>query len=216
VIISDGAVAIRRFRWWYAAAAAIFAAMFVAIAAFVAFGHAGPLDLATTIAFQSVASDALDLVANVETVAGQLSVTLALALVLAFVAWRRVSPAAALGPLLILATGPVELLFKSIMQQPGPPHEFVRAFHNVLGVRIDTPASFPSGHVTRLTFLVLLGAAMFPRGWMPAAAALAITAIVYLRVYIGDHWISDALAGVCLGAAFAALAVGWMRAAARR
>ena len=48
--------------------------------------------------------------------------------------------------------------------------------------------------------------------WTTAVAFVAFT--LFARVYIGDHWISDALAGLALGAAVAALAVGWMRAMA--
>ncbi len=206
---------VRRFPAWSVAAAAIFAAFFVAIALLVHNGVTGPADLAATIAFQSIASDPLDLLANADTLVGQLSVTLVLACVLAAIAWRRIGPAAAIAPAFILLSGPVELLLKSVLQQPGPPHEYIRAFHNLLGIRIETQASFPSGHVTRVTFLVLTAASLYPRAWVPAAAALFLALTVYLRVYIGDHWVTDAVAGLALGAAFAALAVGWMRAAAR-
>jgi membrane-associated phospholipid phosphatase len=207
---------LRRMPRWSIAGAIVFSAKFALLAALVATGLAGPLDLATTIAFQRVASDPLDILANVETVLGQASVTIVLALVLAFILWRRFGPIAALAPALMLATVPVELFFKSVMVQPGPPHEFIRAFHNLFGIRIETTASFPSGHITRLTFLTMLAASLFPRVWTPAATALFLVLVVYLRVYIGDHWITDALAGIALGGAFASLAVGWTRASARR
>jgi membrane-associated phospholipid phosphatase len=206
----------RRLPRWSIAAAIVFTAKFFVLAALVATGIAHPGDLAMTVAFQRVASDPLDLLANVETIIGQGIVTIALAGVLAAVLWRRVSPVAALAPLLILATVPIELFFKSVLQQPGPPREFIRSFHNLLGVSIETNASFPSGHVTRLTFLALTAASLYPRGWTPAATALFLVLAVFLRVYIGDHWISDALAGIGLGGAFASLAVGWIRASPHR
>ena len=206
----------RRLPRWSIAAAILFTAKFCVLAALVATGLAGPGDLAMTIAFQRVASGPLDLLANVETVIGQGVVTLGLALVLSLVIWRRGGGVAALAPLLILATVPIELFFKTVLQQPGPPREFTRSFHNFLGVSIETNASFPSGHVTRLTFLAIVAASLYPRGWMPAVTALFLVLAVFLRVYIGDHWISDALGGIALGGAFASLAVGWIRASARR
>lgn len=192
------------------------AALFVLLAALVALGLTGASDVGWTLAFQSVASHPLDLVANADTVVGQLSVTLALAAALAVVAWRRLGGWAWLGVALILATGAVELLFKFALRHPGPPHELVRAFHNVLGVRVEAPSSFPSGHLARVTFLAVVLAGLWPRAWAWLAAGAFVGATVYLRVYIGDHWISDALAGVALGAAAAAAAVAWMRAKAAR
>ena len=207
---------LRRLPRWSVAAAILFTAKFFVLLALVASGVAGPADLAMTIAFQRIASDPLDLLANVETIVGQGTVTLVLAAILAAVLWRRVGPVAALAPALILVTVPIELFFKSELQQPGPPREFIRSFHNLLGVHIETNASFPSGHVARVTFLALTAASLYPRGWTPTAASLFLVLAVFLRVYIGDHWISDALGGLALGGAFASLAVGWIRASARR
>jgi len=191
-------------------------ASFVLLAALVALGATREADLATTMALQSVASEPLDLVANGHTLLGQLVVTLSAAALLAAVAWRRLGGYAWLGPLLILATGGLELIFKFALQHPSPPEEFVRAFHNALGIRVESPSSFPSGHVARLAFLAMILAALYPRraSWVVAGAFVA--ASVYLRIYIGDHWISDALAGLALGAAVAGAAVGWMRITARR
>lgn len=189
---------------------------FLSLAALVALGATRELDRATTIALQSIASEPLDVLVNWHTLLGQLVVTLAAAALLAVVAWRRLGGYAWLGPLLILATGGLELVFKFALQHPGPPDEFVRAFMNPLGVRLHSPSSFPSGHLARLTFLSITLAGLFPSraSWTAAIAFVALT--LFARVYIGDHWISDALAGLALGAAVAGAAVGWMRITARR
>lgn len=192
------------------------AVLFAVLAVLVALGLTASSDLGWTRAFQSVASDPLDLVANADTVVGQLSVTLALTALLAFVVWRRLGGRAWLGTSLVLATGAVELVFKFGLRHPSPPIELVRAFHNVLGIRIESPSSFPSGHLARVTALVIVLAALWPRRWAWAAAAAFVAVTVFLRVYIGDHWISDALAGVALGTAAGALAVEWMRRTAPR
>lgn len=72
-------------------------------------------------------------------------------------------------------------------------------------------ASFPSGHATLSACIYLtLGAlvASFAKGrtvrMFALAAAGAITVLVGVsRVYLGVHWLSDVLAGWCLGGAWA-------------
>lgn len=196
---------------WTAVVAIGGAATFLALAALVALAATRELDLATTVAFQSIASQPLDLTVNWHTLLGQLVVTLTAAALLSAVTWRRLGGYAWIGPLLILATGGIELVFKFALQHPGPPDEFVRAFTDPLGIRLDSPSSFPSGHLARLTFLAILLAGLFPSrpAWATGIAFIAFT--LFARVYIGDHWISDALAGLALGAAVGAFAVAWLR-----
>jgi membrane-associated phospholipid phosphatase len=198
------------------ATAAASGVVFILIAALVALRLTGSTDLGWTRAFQSVASPPLDLVANADTVVGQLSVTLVAAAALSFVIWRRLGGRAWLAPALILATGAVELAFKFGLQHAGPPDEFIRAFHNTLGIRVASPSSFPSGHLTRVTFLLIVLAGLWPGRAAGIAAGCAVAATVFLRVYIGDHWISDALGGAALGVSAGTLAVAWMRATARK
>ncbi len=186
--------------------------VFLLLAAAVVFGLTRRVDLATTIALQHFASHRLDVLVNAHTVIGQLSVTLVVALALtAFLWWRRLPAYSWLAPLLILVTGMIELAFKFGLSHPGPPVEFVRAFGNPLGVRVESPSSFPSGHVARLTFLGVVAAELFPSLLVRASAIVLVVVSVLARVYIGDHWISDALAGVALGVAVGALAALWLR-----
>jgi undecaprenyl-diphosphatase len=197
---------------WSAIVAIGGATAFLALALLVALGATRALDLATTLAFQSVASDALDELVNWHTLLGQLLVTLPAAALIALVTWRRLGGYAWVAPLFILATGGIELVFKFALQHPGPPDDLVRAFMNPLGIRVTAPSSFPSGHLARLTFLAIVLAGLFPSRLAWAAAIAFIGVTLFARVYIGDHWISDALAGLALGAAVAAAAVAWMRA----
>jgi len=190
-------------------------ALFVTLALLVALGATRGIDLATTIAFQSVASDTLDVLVNWHTLLGQLAVTIPVSVLLALVAWRRFGGWAWLAPLAILATGAIELVLKLALLHPGPPEELTREFFNPLGVRVEAPSSFPSGHVARLTFLSVVLAGMFPSraAWAAALAFIGVT--LFARIYIGDHWLSDALGGLALGAAVAAAAVAWLRVTAR-
>jgi len=201
---------------WTLALAGASAVVFLLLAALVALRLTGPSDLGWMLAFQSVASYPLDVVANLHTLIGLLNVTLPLAAILCVVTWRRVGGQAWLAPLFILATGAIELAFKYLVAHPGPPAEFVRAFA-YLGPPAEwrPPFSFPSGHLARLTFLSLVVIGLWPHRWLAVALAAFLAFSVFLRVYIGDHWISDALGGAALGSSAGALAVGWMRATAR-
>lgn len=69
--------------------------------------------------------------------------------------------------------------------------------------------SYPSGHVTRvLITLGVLALYATPRGWRPAAmalAALTVAVMAVARVAVLEHWLTDTLGGVLLGAAWLAL-----------
>lgn len=216
--VASLAIAARRVPPWTLALAAAAVIAFLVLAALVALRLTAAADRATTIAFQSVASYPLDLVVNAETVLGQVVVTLPLAAAIAVVAQRRLGGYAWVGPLLLLATGAVEVAFKTLVAHPGPGHEFVRALGNPLGIPRDLqpPFAFPSGHVARLAFLAVVLAWLSRSRAIRIGLAVAVAAIVYARVYIGDHWISDTLGGVALGVAVGAIAVAWMRAASTR
>lgn len=209
---------IRRAPTWTLVVAATCALVFAALGVLVMLGATRAGDLGWMRAFQSIASYPLDVLANAHTVVGQLAITLPLSVAMALVARRRLGGYAWLGPLFILATGGIELVFKNVAAHPGPPREFIRAFGNPLGIprELHPAFSFPSGHVTRIAFLAVIVAALWPRTWVWSAAAGFVALSVFLRVYIGDHWISDALAGLALGSGVGALAVGWMRATAHR
>jgi membrane-associated phospholipid phosphatase len=82
---------------------------------------------------------------------------------------------------------------KHLIVHPGPPPALQRPIFR-LGLHADTPYSFPSGHTLRTTLLagvVLRGA--------PWLAGLAVLGMMTALVYLGDHWLSDVLGGLCLG-----------------
>ncbi|MDQ3097202.1 MAG: phosphatase PAP2 family protein [Chloroflexota bacterium] len=211
-------------------AVALLSALLLAVLALVVWlGATRDADVAGIRAAQSIASRELDLIANGHTAIGQVIPTVLAALVLAAIAWwrgrgavrvdrdqdawRRLAWAA---PLLILVTGAIELALKQTTGHAPPGDEYIRAFMNPLGVRVHTPSAFPSGHVTRLTFLALMAVAMFPSTWLRAAGVVLVAVSLFLRVYIGDHWPSDVIGGLLLGVAVGGVAILWYQSAASK
>ena len=177
----------------------------------VALGWTRGLDLAFTQALQPFASHPLDVIANAHTYIGLVYVTVGAAFAASIVLWARGRRGLAVAALGILATGAIELVFKLGLQHPGPPEQFVRAFE-YLGPGYQTPSSFPSGHASRITFLAAF-AALTTSAAIRWLATFAVIATMLLRVYIGDHWISDVLGGAALGlfvAAGSLVAVRWL------
>jgi len=210
--------AARRAPAWTVIVATVCAIAFSGLAILVAAGATRDLDLATVHAFQSVASYPLDVAVNIHTIFGQAAVTVPMCIGLAIIAQRRFGSYAWVAPMLLLATVSIETVFKYLIDTPPHPHELVRALWNPLSIprEIQPPNSFPSGHVTRISFVSMMAAGIYPSRGAYAAAIAVMAASVFARVYIGDHWISDAIAGVAVGAGVGAVGVAWMRATGRR
>jgi undecaprenyl-diphosphatase len=71
----------------------------------------------------------------------------------------------------------------------------------LFGVRRSN--SFPSGHATNTFAAAPVVSAVFPEATVAAYAAAAV--ISFSRIYVGDHWPSDVVAGAMLGLCFGLL-----------
>lgn len=113
----------------------------------------------------------------------------------------------------------IEIIGKTILSQPGPPHMFLRTTDfstNFPGLHVHTDASYPSGHSLRAIFLsVIIIFIIWKMKKFPTFLRFGIIALVssygflmlLSRVSLGEHWTTDVLAGGLLGLSFAFLSL---------
>lgn len=147
--------------------------------------------------FQELRTPWIDALMVFTTELGDYQVTLPLSLVVfGWLIWQR-HHSAAWHWLVALGFGmATNLLFRWLLPVASPD----QALAGVIGY------SFPSSHATFSTlvfgFLAVLIAKEIPlaRRWMVyLAAAFIIVPIAFARLYLGIHWLTDTLAGLCLG-----------------
>lgn len=116
-----------------------------------------------------------------------------------------------------LGTG-IELLGKTFLYHPGPPNIFFRYNLEVLfpSAYVQTGHSYPSGHSFRTAFLtVLVGYLIFQSKKLSQRSKKSLSLLCYLflflmllsRVSLGEHWTTDVIGGLLLGAGLAGLSI---------
>lgn len=140
--------------------------------------------------------------AKILSVVGSTRVTLPVRLaVVILLTWRRrwLQLAAFVGAVITseLCIGPL----KAVVDRPRPPNPLIGT----------TAASFPSGHaiagaVTAFGLVIIVLPAS-PRRWMAIGTAAAFAGIMATsRTYLAAHWLTDTIAGACIGTG---LALAW-------
>jgi membrane-associated phospholipid phosphatase len=144
----------------------------------------------------------LTVIAKVFNLLGLVYITVPVRIAVAgFLAWRhRWWHLAAFAAAVVLSEVLIGLL-KGVYDRPRPPGSLVAT----------SGASFPSGHavaasVTVIAAVIALVPAGRRRAWWTAAAVAFSILMGLSRAYLGAHWLSDAVAGILLGASCALLA----------
>jgi len=99
----------------------------------------------------------------------------------------------------LLSSFLVNDLFKPLIQRPRPPYKLIE----------EWGYSFPSGHSTSATVVYGLAIALaclyLPKRWHKLTVgiflSLVIAVVMWSRVYLGVHYLSDTLGGLALGLA---------------
>lgn len=71
------------------------------------------------------------------------------------------------------------------------------------GQSLETTLAFPSGHVTNAATVTVLLVVLLRRRWLVVLALIWTLVMAVSRTYLGVHWLTDTLAGACLGTSLA-------------
>lgn len=175
-----------------------------------------PFDFNTTVRLQDDIPVRFDEFFSFLSVIGRFEFSITLLLVILFLKRKimGIIPIALFGSAHI-----VEIIGKTTLSQPGPPHMFLRTTDLSMsfpGLHIHTDASYPSGHALRAIFLcVIVIFFLWQTKKLPAKLKYLVASLVgsYVflmllsRVSLGEHWTTDVIGGALLGLSFAFLSL---------
>ena len=188
------------------ALAVVSSAVFVVITLLYRAGTVKSFDQQIASQLVGVRNGWLDALGTLDDVVFRPTPTVVAALVLALILWRFGPPWSWVAPPAIVLSALAEVVVKNGWSQILHPRALLDDILVLVGVHLHAPSSFPSGHVTRASFLAIVVFAFLPRKISIPFGILALTC-AFARMYTEAHKLSDVAAGAALGIAVASSAV---------
>lgn len=172
------------------------------------------IDFDTTVKLQDRISTKWDLLFSTLSAIGSAEITGLIWLAIITLSLLKRFWLTAVSQLLFVLAGFIEIFGKLFVYHPGPPFMF---FRGVLETGfpshyIHTDYSYPSGHMTRtsfiIAFIILWLYFRYPKlkSFIPQVALIVFFVLMLIsRISLGEHWLSDVVGGVLLGASFGIL-----------
>lgn len=181
--------------------------------------HLRSFDFDTTVRIQNATPLRMDEFFSFLSVVGRFEYT-APALFIVLLIWSRLKPKRLLAVFVVMGllafAHILEIVGKSILEQPGPPNMFLRSHYSEFpGLHVYTQASYPSGHSLRIVFLGIVYAFLIFKSKLHLLLKVGIwlffagttVAMLYSRVSLGEHWTTDVIGGAMLGISMALLSL---------
>lgn len=169
--------------------------------------------------FQSVFDRLVDLPFSFITLSGSSEITLFTTAMIFLIVYLK-KKSFFTGIFLIFLIYIFELAGKILIFHPKPPAIFNRYALDIIfpsSFVVQTAYSFPSGHMSRVSFLVtiiLFLFLFFTKNKRHKLIVLIFSAcyliLVFVsRIYLAEHWLSDVLGGLLLGTSIASMAIAF-------
>lgn len=166
-------------------------------------------DFDTTVKFQDRIPRKLDVIFSIFSIFGLAEITGGIWVLLLILLLIKKYWWAALSMFLMPIGLALEVFGKLFVFHPSPPHFFYRGVFdfNMPKYYIHTDYSYPSGHVFRTAFLVcflsIWAYYKLPKKYQIFVQPILLgflTIMAISRIYLGEHWATDVIGGIFLGA----------------